>query len=580
AAPCLDRWSAGDATRTVSNLAAGIYSVTVTDAEGCSAASSYGLRENNTLRITYAVTPTSCLDNASGAINLTVTGGTMPYTFLTSNGATTEDLQNLTAGSYFVTVTDSSGCQMSASVYVYKKTFQVNAHITQPKCYGDSTGSIILSPTGGTAHYQYTWSTGATTDSLTNLTGGTYTVTVTDSTGCSSLFVYTLTTPKQIQATPAIVTTACNTFSVNLSVTGGTQPFQYQWSTGAQTQDLTGVSPGTYSVVIIDANSCTITQQVAIDSTATVSCAISPLSQPPVCLSSGNMIFSSVVGVQYQWQLTSTDNSWVIQSGATSDTLRYLAGNPNTTATFTLTVNKNGCSQSCTYVVSACSSTGSTGGTNNENCKDAFSSTISKTSDNGTCATYTWTVSTDGNSRYGLSHTVISIPCGQLSGYSDSGNYPLVVGTDPTTGVTGLKVDNVNNFGDQPASITVEFTLCYSTDCATVLQNWNPVVSYKAGLCIAYDTISVQSGGSVTTAYPNPFQSTFQIDVTATTNDVVSVDVCNQYDQKILSSISVPVTGNVKNQIKIDASALQPGIYIYKMRTSTSVYYGRVLKLN
>jgi len=124
--------------------------------------------------------------------------------------------------------------------------------------------------------------------------------------------------------------------------------------------------------------------------------------------------------------------------------LIYTAGNQNTSATFTLAITKNGCSQTCSYTASTCTSTG---GNNNESCNDCFKSSISKISGNESCVSYEVNITTDGNCKYDLSHFVIAIPCGELSDYSDSGHWPLVVGKDPTTGLVGLKVDNVSDFG-------------------------------------------------------------------------------------------------------------------------------------
>jgi len=219
----------------------------------------------------------------------------------------------------------------------------------------------------------------------------------------------------------------------DLSVSGGTSPYTYLWSTGEQIQDVARVAPGTYSVMITDASDCTLTKEIVVNSTIPLTCAITPLSQSPVCLSSNNKVFAhNSDSTMYQWLISSTDGSWHIQAGSNSDTLVYTAGNPNTSATFNLTITKNGCSQSCSYTSTACTSSTGTGGGNNETCNDCFKSTIIKTSDGESCASYKVTISTDGNCRYDLSHFVVAIPCGELSDYSDSGNWPLVIGAIET----------------------------------------------------------------------------------------------------------------------------------------------------
>lgn len=575
-------WSNGDTTSVISSLPQGTYSVTVTDAEGCSTKVTYFLRENNTLSLSYSVTPTTCLDDASGAIDLTVKGGTGSYSYVWSNGGTTQDISGLTAGIYTVTVTDSLGCQRTARISVFKKTFDVSADIVQPKCSGD-VGSISLTPSGGVSPYTYVWSNGATTSSIVDLSSGTYSVTAIDSTGCSKLLTYFITTPSTIQASTTVQNISCNSFSIDLTVTGGTSPYQYLWSTGAITQDVTDVAAGNYSISIKDSNGCSITQTVSVDSTATWSCLITPPVSTVTCNSTGNKLFTAISGAtSYSWTVSSSDNSWTIQSGALSDTLQYTAGNINTTGTFTVTIVKDGCTQTCSYAVSGCTSgtgTGGTGGGNNESCGDCFKSTITKKSDNGSCATYVVDITTDGNCRYDLSHLVVAIPCGEITDYSDSANWPLVLGKDPTTGLTGLKVDNASNFGKAVGSFTLQFTVCYSSDCGQALKNWNPVVAYKAGQCIAYDTLKIGSGSTSTSVYPNPCKENFTIEVQCATSDYASIGVYDQYGRSVCEPVTVSLESG-KNHIPMNASHLPQNIYFYRVKTSRGTFNGRILKSN
>jgi hypothetical protein len=576
-APYTYQWSNGGDSSSLAHLAAGNYSVTAKDAEGCLLSSSFNLRENNTLRISYFVTPTSCLDDHSGAIDLMVSGGTPPYSFSWSNGSTSEDIAQLSAGIYQVTVTDSLGCQATARISVYKKTFSIAPQLTQPLCAGDSTGAITVTPSGGVSPYYYQWSTGDDTSSISQLSPGIYTVTVTDSIGCSRLLSYSITAPAPLQVTDSVQSISCDLSSIHLQVSGGISPYHFIWSTGATTEDLTNVNSGVYSVTVTDANGCRADKQITVDSTASWSCAIVPVTPSPDCLSSNNKIFTRVSGAIYQWQLTSTDGSWLIQSGASQDTLVYSAGNAHSSATFKVTITKDGCTRICTYTLSSCNST-SAGGGNDESCKDCFTSRISQSSMEETCVSYTVVISTDGNCRYDLSHFVIAIPCGELSHYSDSENWPLAVGYDPTTGLTGLKVDNVSNFGKTIGSFTLQFDVCFPADCRTQMTNWNPVVAYKAGQCIAYDTLTLSTQPSVC-QYPNPFEDSFNLDITTPEeNDWASVEILDQYGKSCGNITRQPLKSSVKNVIKVEASFLPQNIYLYKVRTSKSIHYGRMVK--
>ena len=115
---------------------------------GCSVDKSFTLRLNSTLAPTFVVTPTSCLGDTSGAIDLIIAGGTAPYTILWADGVTTEDRSALAVGNYKVTVTDAAGCSTQLNISVFKKPIQVSATVNQPKCSGE-LGSITLTPATG-----------------------------------------------------------------------------------------------------------------------------------------------------------------------------------------------------------------------------------------------------------------------------------------------------------------------------------------------------------------------------------------------------------------------------------------------
>jgi hypothetical protein len=142
--------------------------------------------DNVTITATPVVTNTTCTASI-GAINLTVSGGTSPYTYLWSNGATTEDLTGLAAGNYTVTITDANGCttQFAVTVGTDNVTITATPVITNTTCTA-SIGAINITVSGGTSPYTYLWSNGATTEDITGLAAGTYTVTITDANGCTT----------------------------------------------------------------------------------------------------------------------------------------------------------------------------------------------------------------------------------------------------------------------------------------------------------------------------------------------------------------------------------------------------------
>ncbi|NBP30700.1 MAG: hypothetical protein EBV23_14190, partial [Flavobacteriia bacterium] len=138
----------------------------------------------------------SCNGGGNGSIDLTVSGGAAPYTYAWSNNAASQDINNLIAGTYTVTVTDANNCSTTTSATVTApNALSLNALPNDVLCFGASTGSIDLTPSGGTAPYNYQWSNNTSLQDPQNLVAGTYTVTVTDANGCTSTTSATVSQP-------------------------------------------------------------------------------------------------------------------------------------------------------------------------------------------------------------------------------------------------------------------------------------------------------------------------------------------------------------------------------------------------
>jgi muramidase (phage lysozyme) len=223
---------------------------------------------NSPIIVTPAVTNTICTASL-GAINITVSNGTLPYTYLWSNGAITEDISGLPAGTYNVTVTDANGCSTSSTsiVATVNSPITVTPAVTNTICTA-SLGVINITVSNGTAPYTYLWSNGAITEDISGLPAGTYTVTVTDANGCSTSstsIVATVNSP--ITVTPSVTNTICTASlgAINITVSNGTAPYTYLWSNGAITEDISGLPAGTYTVTVTDANGCSTSSTSTID---------------------------------------------------------------------------------------------------------------------------------------------------------------------------------------------------------------------------------------------------------------------------------------------------------------------------
>jgi len=263
-APYTYLWSNGAMTQDLVNIPAGSYTVTITDGNFCTTqASATVAQPSAALDASATATDVKCFGEATGSVDLTVTGGTAPYTYSWSNGTTTEDLVNIVAGTYTVTVTDANLCTVTASATVSQPSaaLDASATVTDVKCFGESTGAVDLTVTGGTAPYTYSWSNGATTEDLVNIVAGVYTVTVTDANLCTAITTVAVSQPESaLSGTTSVIDVGCfgeSTGEVDLTVTGGTEPYTYLWSNGAMTQDLVNIPAGSYAVTITDANLCT-----------------------------------------------------------------------------------------------------------------------------------------------------------------------------------------------------------------------------------------------------------------------------------------------------------------------------------
>ncbi|MBN8677212.1 MAG: gliding motility-associated C-terminal domain-containing protein [Chitinophagales bacterium] len=260
-------WSGGQTTDSLANLSAGTYLVTVTLGFNCIAWDTFEITDQ-ALITNLSSTPTDAFCGLNvGAIDLVVNTGLPPYAYIWSNAATTEDQQNLTPGTYTVTVTGANGCSDINTVTIAASNAPPSLQASplgNTSCVA-ANGSIDLS-VGPTGNYQYLWSDMSTTEDLSQLSPGTYTVTVTLG-SCTSTGTYvvpdqTVIPSLSVAGLPAECGLANG--ATDLTVTTGSAPFDYLWSNTATTEDLTGITPGSYTVVVTDANGCTEMRTVIV----------------------------------------------------------------------------------------------------------------------------------------------------------------------------------------------------------------------------------------------------------------------------------------------------------------------------
>jgi hypothetical protein len=256
-------WSNGSTDEDLENIPAGAYSLTITDANGC-------MVVPDTIRISEPedwvwevfVIDAACNGESSGIIDLWINGGTQPYTYLWSDGTFNEDLEEVVAGEYTVTVTDAKGCQEIVGPIEIEEPEDLLWQLASSdvSCHGDLSGSIDLTVTGGVSPYDFAWSNGSNTEDLENIAGGSYLVTVSDASGCATVIgPIEINEPDALSVDVSIIDVICHgdsNGSIDLTVSGGVMPYSFAWSNGATTEDVTGISGGTYEVSISDGNGC------------------------------------------------------------------------------------------------------------------------------------------------------------------------------------------------------------------------------------------------------------------------------------------------------------------------------------
>jgi hypothetical protein len=262
-------WSSGQISEDLSGLPAGTYVVTITDQSGCTLLNSATILEPAPIVLSLDSTDVQCNGGSDGAIDLTVAGGTTPFTYLWSNGGTTEDLNALAPGSYAVTVTDALGCTANAGSSINEPVLlTMTLSATDVHCGGNANGTASAVVAGGTGSYLYNWSNADTTASLTGLAAGNYDLTVTDDNGCTVTGSITVIEPPTLTFAATIVDVTCQDQTDGSILTtsfGGSLPYSYAWNNGATTPNLVGVGAGEYILTLTDSAGCTFVDTLTVD---------------------------------------------------------------------------------------------------------------------------------------------------------------------------------------------------------------------------------------------------------------------------------------------------------------------------
>ena len=571
----------GGTTATATGLAAGTYTVTVTDANNCQATKSFTINEPTALSASTGggSTNVSCNSGANGTATVAPTGGTPSYTYSWApSGGTAATATGLSAGTYTVTVTDANNCQVTRTYTLTEPTaLDASSGSTTPvSCNGEASGTATVAPTGGTPSYTYSWApTGGTAATATGLTAGTYTVTVTDANACQDSQTFIVSEPDALVLSISSQTNlSCNgdsTGSATISVTGGTASYNYSWApTGGTAATATGLPAGTYTVTVTDANGCDETQTVTITEPA----AITGIDSYTSC---GTYI-------------------WGTQTHSTSGvyTQVFSAGNGcDSTVTLTLTVNQPSTSSvsviSCenSYTWAQNGMTYNTAGSYEDTIQNAvgcdsiitlnlsFSGSV-QTQSMTVCGTYTWP-------QTGLTYTASGTYSDTLTNVNGCDSI-MVLNLTVNANPVATNTDNGNGTLTASSGSSYQWINCTTntaitgatsqTFAPTVNGNYAVVVTNAnncsdTSACILIDDLGLNDLDSKSVhVFPNPTEN--------------QVTISMSFVDALLTITDAQGKTHYVNQVTngqlIDLSSYEDGVYFLSIETESGKVLKRIVK--
>ncbi|MCS6820225.1 MAG: gliding motility-associated C-terminal domain-containing protein, partial [Chitinophagales bacterium] len=251
------------------NLCGGNIRVFFRDANGCLDSLQFTIPSPpSTLNVDSVVTPVRCFGGNDGSIDLTLSGLGGPWTVAWSNGAATEDIQNLTAGCYIYTITDNTNCSVARDTICVTQPplLAASDSVVNISCFGQTDGCIYINVSGGTPNYNFVWAdAGAGSSIRCGLASGVYNVTVSDQNNCSVVLQnIQIVEPSPLTVSASSTPVSCRGFSdgtITAVATGGTPPYSYQWIPNAPNSNfINGLLPGFYDLTVTDSRNCTASQ--------------------------------------------------------------------------------------------------------------------------------------------------------------------------------------------------------------------------------------------------------------------------------------------------------------------------------
>jgi hypothetical protein len=566
----------GGTSAAATGLTAGTYSCIVADGAGCLDTAVVNVSQPAAIAITATPSDVLCNGGFSGSIDASVTGGTGAYTYLWSNAAMTEDISGIGVGTYSLYVVDANNCVDSLTGITVNQpsaltTSSVN---TNPACNGDATGSSTVTANGGTAGYTYAWLPGGeTTSTVSGMSAGTYSCTVTDANGCTTMETMTIVDPAAISILVNAPDTVCAGSATTLMAngSGGTGALSYLWQPGnlsGSTVTVTLTSSTVHLITVTDSLGCSFTDSASITVEALP---VVVLGQDITQCGGAVMLDAQNAGMSYLWNDNSTAQTLNVSVSGT-----YFVGVTNafgctSSDTINVTLNANptlylgaDTTQCGGAVVLDAQIAGGTYMWSDSSTSQTLSATLSgvywvNVVDANGCSTAD-TISVTINVVPTVTASASDLTVCELDGDVFMVGTP-VGGIWSGTGVTGNQFDPSVGAGSySPLYTYTDANGCTGTAGVTI------VVSECTG-------ITENNSASLMTLYPNPNNGQFNIVFTADASDVI-IEITDVEGRTVQTQQLNSVVAGANNIVSIENAA--NGFYFVKVTATGTTTTQRI----
>ena len=574
-APFLYQWNNGMITSYIDSLCSGSYNLIVSDTNGCTSNDSVYISEPNSITIsTDSLTNVSTYAGNDGSIEITISGGAGNYSFewFDDNGilATNEDISNLTAGSYYLTVTDANNCIKTDTFFVSQpNTILVSLQsVINPICNDSCTGSIDINVSGGNSNYSFSWSGPnnfiSLDEDISNLCSGLYILTVSD--GITSIVdSFNMFQPQPLTFDLIIDSITCfdQMTQATLLVFGGTQPFNYNWSNG-DTNYYTFINSGLYSVNVTDNNGCELFSNFSLSNPDSLTLSSSTSNISCFGQNDGNATINVISGGTSPYQFSF--------DGVTFQQSNYFDGLVSGTYSIYI-LDSNNCIDSINFVISEPDELLSTISTSDASCFEECDGSALISTVGGTLP-YIYSWSNDSTSLCAGNYNVITTDannCITVDNFIINEPFPLEINVwlngvnlQATSGFSSYQWFFENGNAIQGANSEIFSPQTTGIYYVTASDGFCEITSYSFN----YDITNLSSISSSGKLYPNPTNGILFFEGNG------SIKIYDQLGNELMKVDKINISTNLT---KIDLSKFAKGIYNVLVRQNNYTYRYKIV---